>query len=348
MKKNNGISAEELSGFCAQVAMLLEAGLPLYEGVRSMAETGAQTPCAAQYEQLSNALDETGSLYEAMRRDSAWPRYLVEMTGIGERSGRLEEVMKGLSRQYAREARVREAITSAIAYPMMLGIMLAAVILVVLLLVVPVFRQVLAGMGMGLDASATRLIGIGTTVGWGVLGIASLLLIAAVVIAVLMKTKYREKTIAFLTDLIPMVRKVNRKLSVSRELSVLSMTLSGGFAAEEAIEMAGSVLEDKHAAESLNAIAAKLRDGAAFAETMAEGGQLEDLHARMLRTAAAVGHETDMLEQIAGIYEEDAENGLHALVSVIEPVLVITLSVVIGGVLLSVMMPMAGLLAGLL
>lgn len=346
--KNNGISYEELCGFCTQIVTLLEAGLPLYEGVRSMAETGADTPYRALYRSVSEGLTETGSLYEAMKRDAVWPKYLVEMTGIGERSGRLEQVMRGLARQYERESRVREAIRSAIAYPATLGVMLVLVVFAVIALVVPVFKRVLTGMGMGLNASATRLIGIGSALGWVVLACAVALFAGAVVVAVLMKTPKRASTIEFLTGLSKNLRTAHKKLSASRELSVLSMTLSGGFAPEEAIEMAGSVLEDRQAADALNGVAEKLRGGAPFAETLALSGQLEDIHARMLRTAAATGRETDMLEKIASIYEEDAEEAIHTFVAVIEPMLVITLSLVIGGILLSVMLPMAGLLAGLI
>lgn len=348
MAKKNGVSAEELSGFCAQVTMLLEAGLPMYDGIRTMAESGAESQYKELYASVSEGVQETGSLYEAMKRSDVWPKYLVEMTGIGERSGKLEQVMRGLSRHYEREERIRQAITAAITYPLTLSIMLAAVIFVVLRLVMPVFRRVLDSMGVGIGSSSTAMIRIGEAVGWVVLVVTALFLIAAAVIAILLKTDKREKVRAFLLKATPRVRSVRKKMSASRAVSVLSMTLSGGFAPEESLEMAGSVLEDSEAGESLKKIAGELSEGVSLSDSLAASGLLEDIHARMLRTAAAAGRETDTLEKIAGIYEEEAESGIYSLVSIIEPTLVIVLSVVIGGVLLSVMLPMAGLLTGLI
>ena len=95
-QKNKQLSAAELSNFCGQVALILEAGLPLYDGMETLAKADSTSANAAAYEAASRGVTETGSLYEALKRDGVWPEYLVEMIGIGERSGQLEKVMRGL------------------------------------------------------------------------------------------------------------------------------------------------------------------------------------------------------------------------------------------------------------
>ena len=96
-KDNSKISAMELSGFCAEIALMLGSGMALYDGMEALSKTYRNSSNSDLYEAASKGVTETGSLYEALKNDDRWPTYLVEMTGIGERTGRLEEVMNGLA-----------------------------------------------------------------------------------------------------------------------------------------------------------------------------------------------------------------------------------------------------------
>ena len=113
-KNDKGMSSAELSSFCGQVALILEAGLPLYDGMETLAEADSGSANAQMYQEVSKGVTETGSLYDALKADKRWPSYLVEMAGVGERSGQLEQVMRGLEEYYAREDRIRSAITGTI------------------------------------------------------------------------------------------------------------------------------------------------------------------------------------------------------------------------------------------
>ena len=96
------ITAEGLSGFCAQMAMMLNSGMPIYEGLEILEQTHSESDNAGAYTELKNAYLENGTLYEAMKQEKSWPEYLVEMTGIGESTGSLDKVMNGLSEYYGR------------------------------------------------------------------------------------------------------------------------------------------------------------------------------------------------------------------------------------------------------
>ena len=123
-KVRRELDSAELSSFCSQVALILSAGLPLYDGMETLAETTKGSEYADLYENASKAVNETGSLYQALQRDDRWPTYLVEMTGIGEQTGQLENVMNDLSEYYAREDRIRSSVIGAVTYPLVLGVML--------------------------------------------------------------------------------------------------------------------------------------------------------------------------------------------------------------------------------
>ena len=349
MAKNGkrGPGPAELSAFCSQVALMLGSGMALYDGMEALANAAQGSAEAELYKTVSDAVTETGSLYEALKRDDRWPAYLTEMTAIGERTGRLEEVMNGLAEYYEREGRIRRAIVSAVTYPIVLGVMMLVIVLVMILMVLPVFRRVLSSMGVAMTETGEMMMGIGTTVGWVVLVIVGILVACVLVCVILMRTNAREKTLSFLQGIFPPLHKLSGRLASSRTASVLSMMLSGGFPLEEALQMVPAVLPDKAAADEVASMRDKMSNGTSFADAVAESKLFDPLHSRMIRMGVEAGREDQVMAKIATTYEDEVEEGIAGLVSIIEPTLVALLTIVIGAVLLSVMLPMAGIISSI-
>lgn len=344
-KRSNGrLTPEELSGFCAEVALMLSAGMPLYDGVEALADAER----SEIYQTLNQNVTQTGSLYQALKADSRWPKYLTEMAGVGERTGRLEQVMNGLAIYYEREGRIRGAIVSAVTYPLVLGIMMLLIVLVMIVKVLPVFRRVLDSMGVALNESGNLLMQVGTNAGWIVLVAVGLVVLAALVCVVLMRTALRPRVLHALRRVFPPLRRLSRDMSASRVASVLSMMLSGGFPLDEALEMVPNVLPDAQAAEQIQEIRRKITSGGAFADALAESGIFTPVHSGMIRMGIAAGREDQVMSKIAETSEEQVEEGISELVSIIEPTLVALLCLVIGAILLSVMLPMAGIISNII
>ena len=342
-KAKKTLSPAELSTFCGQVALILEAGLPLYDGMETLAGTGAASAGADMYQAASRGVTQTGSLYDALKDDGRWPEYLVEMVGVGERAGQLDKVMRGLETYYAREDRIRSSVVSAVTYPVVLGAMLAVIVLILLLFVLPVFRRTLDSMGVT-DNAMMR---VGASIGWVVMALIGLVILAVIAVLFLLRTKHRAKVLAFLQRCVPALDRLNKKLSASRVAGVLSMMLSSGFQTGEALEMTAQVASDESTAANVRKISERMDGGETFADAVAGTGLFDELHARMIKMGSATGHEDSVLAKLGELYEEQAEEDISRLVSIIEPSLVAVLSVVIGAVLLTVMLPMAGILSTL-
>ena len=315
--------------------------------METLAGADEQSGGADIYKKASQGVTETGSLYEALKADQRWPEYLVEMVGIGERSGQLEKVMRGLETYYAREDRIRSSIVSAVTYPMVLGIMLVVIVLILLWKVLPVFRRVLTSMGIGMSESGSTMMRLGTAAGWVVLVLVALMVILVLAAVVLLRTRKREKVLSLVQKVFPPLARLSRKLSASRVASVLSMMLSGGFPTDEALEMTAAVLTDAEAANKVRDIRERLNAGSSFADAVSETKLFDELHDRMIKMGSATGREDQVLGKLAELYEEQVEEEITRLVSIIEPTLVALLSIVIGAVLLAVMLPMAGILSSL-
>ena len=346
--KKGKISSAELSSFASQVALILSAGLPLYDGMETLAQTTKGTEHADMYQAASQAVNETGSLYQALKRDSRWPEYLTEMVGIGEETGQLESVMNNLSEYYTREERIRSAVTSAVTYPLVLGVMLVLIIGVMLWKVLPVFRRVLSGMGVAMNGTGSSLMRVGSVIGWVVLAVVALVLVAVLVCAILLRTSAREKVLSILRRLFPPFGRLSMKLASSRVASVLSMMLSSGFPTGEAFRLIPGILSDTEASKRVEGIRQDLDKGEAFADAVSRSHLFEGLHDRMIRMGVAAGREDQVMAKLADMYEEQVETDISRLVAIIEPTLIALLSIVIGAILLAVMLPMAGLLTSMI
>ena len=346
MKKTNkkALSPMELSRFCDQIAMMLKSGMQLENGMEVLAEK--KDAFSEEYAKMQQRLCETGSLYDAMQESGLFPAYLTEMTGIGEKTGRLEDVMRSMTSYYEREAKLKQSLRNAVSYPLVLGGMLFVIVLILLWQVLPVFRRVLSGMGV--TGSDNGLMQLGATIGWVVLGIVGLLLVAVLVCLVLMKTKAKDKVLALVKKVIPAVGRLYEGISASRVAAVLSMMLSSGFIMEDALGTVPRVLDDEEAVKKIEGITNEINNGETFADAVAASGMFDVMHTRLLQTGAMTGSEDEVMEKIAKTYEEQTESSISSLIAIIEPTVVALLSVVIGAVLLSVMLPMAGVLSSLL
>lgn len=342
------LTAEEMSSFCTQVAMMLNSGMAIYEGMEILVQTHKDSPNAQVYTQLNQAMTQTGSLCEAMKTVGGWPKYLVEMTGIGERTGQLEQVMNGLADYYGRESRIRRAIVSAVTYPVVLGVMMLLILLIMIVKVLPVFRRVLANFGVEMTASGNYMMSLGISVGWVMLVVVAVVVLAVIICCLMMRFGNKEAVLGMLYKVFPPLRKISTRLASARVASVLSMMMASGFPLDEALEMVPNVLEDAVAREKINQVRACVAESVSFADTLVETGLFDAFYSGLIRMGYTLGCADTVMGKVADEYETRVEEGISSLVSIIEPSLVAILSIVIGAVLLSVMLPMAGIISSIL
>lgn len=346
MAKNKGmLPSEELGLFCDQVAMVLKAGIPLHDAFESLCKNYAGTPYGENFAQVNRALCEKGVLHEALREAGIFPDYLCGMVQVGEIAGRLDNVMEALALYYAREAAIRQGIKSAVTYPLVLILLMAAVIAVLLISVMPVFSQVYASLGIDLFSNAAA--GTGIALGKTVLGIVAALILLLLLLLALMRTSARGQTMRALDRLVPQVAQANRALFASRFASVVSTMLLSGCDLDQAVEMVGQVVSDAAGKNTAQRCANSLRAGNGFYKAVHSEGIYEPIHEKMLAVGAQSGKLDTVMARLATLYEQKADHAIQSLVASIEPVLVVLLCVAIGGILLSVMLPLLSIMAGM-
>lgn len=338
------IPAGEAALFCTQAGLLLKAGIPLGEGLASLIDAGTPEGRAI-LQRVADRVAESGSLYEGVRAAGVFPPYMVQMIRVGEAVGKLENVLDALSAYYEREDKLRRSVRSAVMYPVILVLLMAAVVAVLVVAVLPVFSRVLQGLGSEAIGTDSEMVTAGIATGRVVLVVVGVLLVLMVAALIMAATRGGRALLLRMGAHLPFLRGLARKVSSGRFASVMAMMLSSGYHLDEALELSEDIVSDGTVKEKIRACREKVNGGAAFSEALLQLDLFSGLYARMIQTGEKAGRLDDVMEKLAAAYETEVDDALSSLVSAIEPTLVVILSIVIGSILLSVMLPLISILS---
>lgn len=341
------LTAKELSVFCAQISWLLKAAISLEEGIAAICDT---TESAAQKEQmqaLSAHIAETGSLTAALKRMDIFPPYLIHMMEIGELSGKLDEVADSLSDHYRREAQLQAQLKNAVISPLFLILMIAAVIAVLIAKILPIFYQVFDSLGADLPDGSVTAIGFSMALGKASLCFVLTLAVLIVVLLALSRTAQGKNQLLQLGAALPVTGVIIQKIDAARFSSVFSMLLHSGYDSVQALERMPGILSSRRSAEKATRISAAVTQGTALPQALRDSGLFSGIYTSMIGVGEKTGSLDSVMKQIAEDYSEEARNRIDNAIALIEPVMVGMLSIVIGSILLSIMLPLMGIMSSI-
>lgn len=345
--KKKYLSPEETAMFCEQIVLVLRAGIPLFDGVETMCATYQNSRYGDKFRLMAKRMQETGSLYEALEAMDMFPPYLRQTVKIAEQAGTLESVMEGLALYYRREAQIKKAVSHAISYPLVLVAMMSAVIVVLVVRVLPIFRQVFRNLGTAMSDTSVAIMNFGLAAGTVVLILVVVMALLALIFFLLMRTQYKDKVQAFLYRVFPLVGAIRQKATAARFSSVMGMMLSSGFPIEEALSMVPGVMDDQQAKDQVEICRQKIVEDASFPDAVEASGIYSDMQEKMVRVAYVAGQMDTAMYRLAEMNNEELDDSIRRVVSMVEPALVALLSVIIGAVLLAVMLPLASILSSM-
>ncbi len=345
-KKKFELSAGETATFCGQVALILKAGIPLHDGMSTLTDSVTDTSAKQQFADIAAKVTETGSLHAAVSEAGFFPDYMVNMIGIGEKTGKLDDVLSSLEKYYQREDNTKRSIASAVTYPFLLVIMMSVVILLLVTRVLPIFEEVYSNLGTNMSSTGKFFMNVGRGVGYAALVVTLVFLVVAIFLFVLYKIKGSAAINAVIYKL-PALRRVNEKITAGRFASVMAMMLGSGYSIEEALDLAPGIVNNSESKKKIEEIGRLVKKGKNFPEALIETNLFDALQTRMVAVGYKAGQLDSVMENMSDVYEREVDEAIDKLVSVIEPVLVAVLSVIIGGILVSVMLPLASIMSSL-
>ena len=339
------LNNRELFQFCEQFSIILRSGMSAIEGLAILNDDSQTERGKEILTFLYKDMEESGSLAHAMEQSGAFPASAAAYVRTGEETGCLDEVMKGLSAFYAKEIQITDQIQSAVAYPLVMLGMMTAVIVILLVKVLPVFRQVFRQLGLEMSGISGALLGIGETLSH--YSTAFLVLLAAMIgfILFLVLHPKGQELIRKIVCRFPGMKEIPVNLDYSRLCQCISLGIRSGLSPELCVELAGAVVTQTEIREKLTSIQKQLAEGYGFIEAITESGLFKAMELRLISLGFQAGASDEVMEKLAEQYEEKSTDSVSHIVSILEPTIVIVLSILVGLVLLSVMMPLLGLLS---
>lgn len=346
-KKDRLLSNEEIAAFSKQMAMILSSGISSLEGVSLMKDDAALSADADILENLYTSLSLTGNFADAVEETGVFPPYFLQMCRIGEQSGQLDKVMGSLAAFYDREAGIAASIKNAVTYPVIMLAMMLVVVAVLLARVLPVFQQVFAQLGTEMNWASRQLVTFGNFLNrYGFIFIVILLVLAALVLYFTHTEGGRRKFTA-ISGKLPFTRKYADLTASCRFAGGMSLLMPGGFSPEESVTMAGELSGSPRFQEKVQVCLQEMQNGEELSSALIKSGIFTGVYGRMVLVAQKTGTIDEVMQDIALRYEDELDTRLADTMSVLEPTLVAILSVITGGILLSVMLPLLGILSGM-
>ena len=334
--------------FCRELHQLVRSGIPTSEGLSLLREDETDPKVLSWLDELCKLTDEGTPLAEALVETKAFPTYMTDMVTLAEQTGRLEDTLLSLQHHYERQIRMKSEIRGAVTVPVVLLIVMIAVVLLLITQVLPVFDRTFAQLGVSMGGVAAGMMRAGNVLAKAGTGIAAVLAIIAVAgLAVAFVPSLRAKFLAWFNASFG-GRGVLGQMAVSRFASAMAMGTSSGLPMDESVELAAKLCGG---AKEIDAKTAKCRElideGASPADALADCGMFTNRDCRLLKLAERTGNLPETLEDLAARQEEESMRRIDRTVSAIEPAIVVITSVLAGVILLSVMLPLMGLLSGM-
>lgn len=341
------LTHSQTAHLCRGLSALLHGGISLADGLFLLAQEESGV-LRETLDALGRRMDQGAQLSEAMEESGVFSRHVSGMVRIGEQSGRLEETLSALAEFSEERCRTGRQIKNALTYPCLILLLMLAVLAVLLIKVMPVFDQVYASLGSRLTGAAAGLLHLGQ---WleRALPVLLVLLAAAGALALLYRfcLPFREKVTAVCRRKFG-DRGVVRKFNNARFARALAMGFGSGLTLEEGLELAQQLLSDiPGAAARCDECARLLETGESLSEALRKTHLLPPSQSRMLSVGMRGGNADQILETIADALEEDARQSLEDAVSRIEPAMVLVCSLLVGGILLCVMLPLVNIMSTL-
>ncbi len=346
-RQKKELPSMEVSLFCQQTVMILQSGIPLYDGMEVLYRNYEKTEYGAVFEGICAHVREGGSLHEGLKQSELFPDYMCYMVQVGEMTGKLEEVLEALGSYYEREDKIQNSVRSAVLYPLVLTVMMAVVIAILVIRILPVFSQVFQSLGTDLSGMAGTLLSGGVLLGRAVLVVVGVLLAAALVLYLLWSFGGRDVLLRMAGSICLPVRRLMEKQAAHRFASVVSMVLASGYHLEHALELIPDLLPDERNKEKARRCRKAMEESGDFPLALEEAGIFAPLHMKMIQVGTETGQTGQVMSRLSSIYENQVDEGIQNLVSWIEPALVAVLTLVIGGILLSVMLPLVSIMTSI-
>ncbi len=338
--QKKSVSDKELALFTRQFATLLEAGLPIIKCLETLAEQQKNLYFKEVIKDIKAKVEGGKSLSEAM---SEYPKIFntlyIQMIKAGEAGGNLDEVLKQLALHLEKLTTLKAKVKQAMVYPSVILLVTVAVISIIMIFVIPKFAALFKEAHKELPLPTQILINISQNFKKiFIIGVAFIISLVVGIKHYRKKEEGKYKTDKILLK-IPLFGELFHKAAIARLARTLASLIRSGVPLLQAISIAGETSGNKVIEKAMEEIKINVSTGQTIAEPMFYTGVFPYLVVEMVKIGEMSGNLEDMLNRVANFYEDEVDRTVNTLSTLIEPILIVILGVVVGGILVALYLP---------
>lgn len=347
MKKMKKLSNLETSSFCSEMATIMKAGISTLDGLEILYKDTKDQNGRDLCEYLRTSIVDGSSFHDAIVNSNVFPTYVGNMIAIGETSGALDNVLESLGTYYKREENIHVSVVNAVRYPLIMITMMLLIIIVLLARVLPIFNRVFEQLGGEITGVAKVFLDLGNSINSYFIGIFVVIIVIVLLVFFFRRTSLGKKLSPTVFGWIPPIKKFNEGIAMGRFANGLALTFSSGLDTFQSLDLVYQLVDNKSIQEKITICKEKIRENVPFGESLAQAELFTHLHARMITVGFKSGSIDEVMEKIAEDFEEQTDTKIYNTLSVLEPTLVVILSSIIGLILLSVILPLMGIMSSI-
>jgi type IV pilus assembly protein PilC len=344
-----GVKAKELAIFTRQFSVMIDAGLPLVQCLEILATQQENKTFQKVLTGTRSAVEGGSTLSTAMKQyPKVFDPLYSNMVEAGETGGILDTILQRLSTYIEKNVKLQAAVKSALIYPVGVLTIAGGVIVLLLWKVVPIFATLFAGLGVDLPLPTKIVIGASNFIG----SIFGLLILVAVIAGLFgLKIWYGTSQGRFVMDTIvlklPVIGILMRKIAVARFTRTLGTLISSGVPILEALDITAKTAGNAVVERALFGVRKSLEEGKSLTEPLKDSHVFPGMVTQMIAVGEQTGAMDAMLQKIADFYEDEVDAAVKDLLTALEPIMIVFLGVVVGGVVISMYLPLFTLIGKL-
>lgn len=346
------VKSKDLAIFTRQFSVMIDAGLPLVQCLDILSQQQQNKHFQKVLAQVRQDVEEGSTLAAAMsRHPKVFDQLYSNMVEAGETGGILDLILQRLSTFIEKIVKLKRDVVSALIYPAAVILLAIAAIAVIMVVVIPQFQNIFLGLlgpGEPLPLPTRIVVGLSSFMaGWGGLCILIVIIAVSVGLHFYYKTTGGRKVIDSLLLKVPILGPIFLKIAIARFSRTLSTLLSSGVPILQSLDITARTAGNVVVEEAINSIRTGVEQGKSFVEPLRAAEIFPHMVAQMVGIGEQTGALDSMLGKIADFYEQEVDSAIANLLTLMEPALIGFLGVTIGGIVVSMYLPMFSLIGKL-
>lgn len=341
------VTAKGLTLFTRQLATLVKAGMPLLRSLEVLGRQEKNVPFRGVVEDLAETIRSGGNFSDGLRQHPRiFDRLYVNMVKAGEAGGVLDTVLERLARFMEKTERIKGKVKSAMTYPFIVILLAVGIVSALMIFVVPRFEEIFSGLlkGQPLPALTQAVLGFSYFVKDHVvasLGIAVTVWLAFVVFR---RTRPGTRALDRLTIRMPVLGGLFLKASIARFTRTFGTLLASGVPILQALTITRDTSGNVHVADAITVVHDRVKEGDTVAGPLASTGIFPGMVTSMIEVGEETGALADMLTRIADTYDDEVDNAVAGLTSIIEPLMIVALALLVGTIVIALFLPIVSII----